>query len=139
MAVASNEERERVARAGFESFSASDPRTTLDLLAEDVEVFAHPELANAGRFNGHDGYLEWIGPWTDVWETLDFEVTDVIPVGERHVVADVHQTGHGREGIEVSMNVAFLFEVRDDELVSYLALLPNRDEAVALGREREAA
>jgi ketosteroid isomerase-like protein len=135
--VASREERERLARAGFEAFSASDPRTILPLLSEDVEVFASPELANAGHFHGHDGYLEWIGPWIDVWTDLGFEVTDVIPVGDRHVVADVHQTGHGRAGIEVSMNVAFLFDVRDDGLVSYLALLPNPDGALALARERE--
>jgi hypothetical protein len=66
-------------------------------------------------------------------------VTEVTLVGDRHVVADVHQTGHGRAGIEVSMNVAFLFEVRDDELVTFLALMPDREQAVELAREREAA
>jgi ketosteroid isomerase-like protein len=137
MAVVSSAQREKLARAGFEAFSASDPRTILAMLAEDVEVLASPELANPGSFHGHDGYLEWIGPWTEVWDDLDFAVTDVIPVGDRHVVADVHQTGHGRAGIEVSMNVAFLFEVRDDELIAFLALLPDREQALALARERE--
>jgi ketosteroid isomerase-like protein len=137
--MASSAQREKVARAGFEAFSASDPRTILAMLAEDVEVVASPELANAGRFHGHDGYLEWIAPWTEVWDELDFAVTEVTLVGDRHVVADVHQTGHGRAGIEVSMNVAFLFEVRDDELVTFLALMPDREQAVELAREREAA
>jgi ketosteroid isomerase-like protein len=136
--VASSEERERVARAGFAAFSASDPRTILALLSEDVEIFASPELANAGSFHGHDGYLEWVRPWIDVWTDLGLEVNAVVPVGDRHVVADVHQTAHGRAGIEVSMNVAFLFEIGADELVRFLGLLPDQEQAIALAKEREA-
>jgi ketosteroid isomerase-like protein len=136
MAVASSEERERIARAGFEAFNAGDHAALLALLSEDVEVFASPELANAGRFHGHDGYLKWIEPWTEVWETLEMAVTQTTPVGERHVVATVHQTAQGRAGIEVSMDVAFVFEAKDGR-VSYLALMPSADQAVELARERE--
>jgi hypothetical protein len=67
------------------------------------------------------------------------EISRLTPVGERHVVAEVHQVGHGREGIEVSMNVAFLFDIGEDGLVGYLALIPGREQALALGREGEAA
>jgi hypothetical protein len=99
-------------------------------------VFASPELANAGTFYGHDGYLEWMRPWAEAWDGLDMEVIGTTPVGERHV-AEVHQTGHGREGIEVSMDVAFLFEINDQGTASFLALLPNAEQAVELARERE--
>jgi ketosteroid isomerase-like protein len=136
--VASSEERERIARSGFEGFSAHDPGTTLGLLARDVEVFSSPELANPGRFHGYDGYLEWIRAWNEAWENLNLEVTAVTSLGDRHVVAEVHQTGRGRAGIEVSMDVAFLFEIDEDGLVSYLALLPDREQALAMAREREA-
>jgi ketosteroid isomerase-like protein len=134
--MASSEERERVARAGFEAFGTGDGTGILELLAEDVEIFASPELANGGTFHGHDGYMGWIEPWTDVWEELDMEITGLTPVGDRHVIAAVHQTGHGRAGIEVSMNVAFAFEIQDG-LVVYLGLLPTVEQAVGLARERE--
>ncbi len=136
--MAGSSDRERIARAGFEAFNAGDHPRLLTLLAEDVEVFASPELANAGRFHGHDGYQEWIEPWTDVWDALDMEVTQITPVGERHIVAEVHQTAQGRAGIEVSMDVAFVFEIQDG-LVSYLALMPTADQAIAQSRDREGA
>jgi hypothetical protein len=54
-------------------------------------------------------------------------VTENIPVGERHVVTTVHQEGRGRGGIEVSMELAFLFDVSNDGLCSYLAMLPTSE------------
>jgi ketosteroid isomerase-like protein len=137
--VASSAERQQVARAGFEAFNAGDHARVLAVLAEDVEIFSSPELANPGRFHGHDGYMRWIAAWTEAWESLDMEVTEVVPVGGRHVLANVHQIGHGRAGIEVSMEVAFLFEVTDEGLVSYVALLGEGEDAVEMARKREAA
>jgi ketosteroid isomerase-like protein len=137
--MASRSERERVARAGFEAFDAGDHQRVVELLSEDVVVFASPELANAGRFEGRDGYLHWIEPWVDAWEDLDMAVTEMTVVGDEHVLAQVRQTGHGREGIEVTMDVTFLFEIRDDGLVSYLALYPDREQALVDARQREAA
>jgi len=136
MAAASSAERDRIARAGFEAFNVADHPALLALLSEDVEVFASPELPNSGRFHGHDGYMEWIGPWTDAWEAIEMEVAETTPVGDRHIVADVRQTGHGREGIEVSMQVGFAFEIQD-RLVTYLGLLPTVEQAIAVAQERE--
>jgi ketosteroid isomerase-like protein len=132
------DKREALARRGFEAFNEVDAAAVLDILAEDVEVFSTPELANPGRFHGHEGYLSWVQPWIEVWEGLDMEVTEITLVGDRHVVADVHQTGHGRAGIEVTMDIAFLFEADDEGRAAFLGLLPNREKAVALGHEREA-
>ena len=98
MAVASRKEREALAREGFEAFNSADLGGIMRLLAEDVEVYSSPELANAGTFHGHEGYLEWIRPWNEAWEGLEIEVTTTTPVGDRHVVAEVHQTGHGASG-----------------------------------------
>jgi ketosteroid isomerase-like protein len=135
----SSDRRERIARAGFEAFEAGDNDAVVKLLSEDVEVFSTPDLANPGTFHGRQGYLDWIGPWVDAWQQIDMEISRMTPVGERHVVAEVRQVGHGRGGIEVSMDVAFLFEIGDDGLVSYLALLAGGGPAMSLAREREIA
>jgi ketosteroid isomerase-like protein len=136
MTVASSE-RERITRAGFEALNKGDYEALLPLFSEDVEIFSTPELANPGRFRGRDGFLKWIEPWTDAWEALDMEVTETTPVGEQHVVAEVHQTAQGRAGIEVSMDVAFVFDVQNGR-VGYVALMASAEQAVALAREREA-
>jgi ketosteroid isomerase-like protein len=133
------EERETLARKGFEAFNTIDARAVVDLLADDVEVFSSPELANPGTFHGHSGYLEWIQPWIETWDGLDMQVIDTELVGDRHIVAEVHQTGQGRAGIEVSMDVAFIFEADDDGRAAFVGLLPDREKAVALAREREAS
>jgi ketosteroid isomerase-like protein len=139
MEVASSAERERIARDGLQAYDAGDFERILRLLTEDVEVFASPELANAGGFRGHDGFVKWIEPWTEVWEEIDVEVQQTEAIGERHIVAAVHQTGRGRSDIEVSMDVAFLFDVDDQGQVPFLALLPDRQQAIAMAREREAS
>jgi ketosteroid isomerase-like protein len=136
MTVASNEERERIARAGFEALNKGDYEALLTLFSEDVEIFSTPELANPGRFHGRDGFLKWIEPWTDAWEALDMEVIETTPVGEQHVVAEVHQAAQGRAGIEVSMDVAFVFDVQNGR-VGYVALMATAEQAVELARERE--
>ncbi len=133
----STEQRESLARAGMEAFNAGDTDTMVAALAGDIEVYASPEMANAGTFHGHDGFVAWIIAWTDAWEQISAEVTDTITVGDRHIVTAIHQEGRGREGIELTMELAFLFDVGDDGLCHFLAMLPTPEEAVELARERE--
>src|SRR5262245_64998414 len=102
--MASREQRIALAQAGMEAFNDGDMATMLAALSEDVEVYASPEMANAGEFSGHDGFVSWITAWTDAWEEISAEVTDNTPVGERHVVTTIHQEGRGRGGIEVSID-----------------------------------
>jgi hypothetical protein len=58
-------------------------------------------------------------------------------VGDRHVVALIRTTGTGRgSGIEVENVLAWVFGVRDG-LCDYIALLPTREQAVALAEKRD--
>jgi len=121
----------------MDAFNDGDVPRMLAALTENVEVYASPEMANAGEYRGHDGFVSWIRAWTDAWEQISAEVTDNTPVGERHVVTTIHQEGRGRGGIEVGMQLAFLFDVNDDGLCTYLAMLPTPEEAIRMAEERE--
>ena len=134
----SSEQRIALAQAGMNAFNDGDMPAMLAALSEDVEVYASPEMANAGQYSGHDGFVSWIMRWTDAWEKVTADVTRNDPVGERHVVTTVRQEGRGRGGIQVSMDLAFLFEVDDQGKCSYLAMLPTPGEAVEMARRREA-
>ena len=135
--MATSEARESLARAGMEAFNAGDMDRMLAALASDIEVYASSEIANAGSFHGHDGFIAWITSWTDAWETISAEVTGTILVGDRHVVTAIDQEGRGREGIELTMKLAFLFDVGEDGLCHFLAMVPTPEEAVALAEDRE--
>lgn len=135
--MASSDQRRALAQGGMDAFNDGDVPRMLAVLTEDVEVYASPEMANAGEYGGHEGFVSWIRAWTDAWEEISAEVTDNTPVGERHVVTTIHQEGRGRGGIEVSMQLAFLFDVNDDGLCTYLAMLPTPEEAIRMAEERE--
>ena len=136
--MASRDERLARAHGGMDAFNDGDVARMLAALSDDVEVYASPELANAGQYSGHAGFVSWITAWTDAWEEVSAEVTENTPVGERHVVTTVHQEGRGRGGIEVSMQLAFLFDVNGEGQCTYLAMLPTPEEAVAMAERREA-
>lgn len=123
----------------MDAYNDGDMQGMLAALSEDVEVYGSPELANAGQYSGHDGFVAWITAWMDAWEEIGAEVTDNSPVGERHVVTTVRQEGRGRGGIEVSMDLAFLFDVDEEGKCAFLAMLATPEEAVEMARRREAA
>jgi ketosteroid isomerase-like protein len=135
--MASSDQRRALAQGGMDAYNDGDVARMLAVLTEDVEVYASPEMANAGEYRGHEGFVSWIRAWTDAWEEISADVTDNTPVGERHVVTTIHQEGRGRGGIEVSMQLAFLFDVNDEGLCTYLAMLPTPQEAIRMAEERE--
>jgi ketosteroid isomerase-like protein len=122
----------------MDAFNNGDLSRMLGLLADDVEVYASPELVNSGQYTGHDAFVTWITRWMEAWEEVSAQVTDNSAVGERHVVTSIHQEGRGRGGIEVSMDMAFLFDVNDEGRCRYLAMLPTAEEARTMAEEREA-
>jgi ketosteroid isomerase-like protein len=123
----------------MEAFNAGDMERMVAALSSDVEVYASPEMANAGSFRGHDGFVAWITAWTDAWDEISADVTDTIPVGERHIVTAIHPRGRGREGIELTMDLAFLFEVNEDGKCCFLAMLPTPEQAIRMAEERESS
>jgi ketosteroid isomerase-like protein len=133
------EQNAEVAGRGIDAFVRGEMETVLSIVSADVEVYSSPALANPGTYLGHEGFLQWTGNWVDAWEGLDLQVTSIEPVGERHVLAAVHQRAEGRaSGVAVEMDVVFVFEA-DGERCVYLALVPDLESALALAHEREAS
>jgi ketosteroid isomerase-like protein len=126
-----------VARAGYEAFQRSDVEAVLALTDPEVEIYLPPTLPNSGTFHGHDGYLTWLNQWLEAWEEFELRALEMEPVGERHVVTTVHQSGTGKgSGIPVEMEIAYMSEVREGR-VAALQLYATRDEAVRVAESRE--
>ena len=126
-----------LAQGGMDAFNDGDMARMLAVLSEEIEVYASPEMVNSGSYTGHDGFVSWIEAWTDAWEEVTAQVTGNEAVGERHVVISVHQEGRGRGGIEVSMDLAFIFDVDDQSRCTFLAMVPTPEEALGMAEERE--
>jgi ketosteroid isomerase-like protein len=137
--VADPEQRIRAVREGMEAFSAGDEQRVLHFFAEDIEIHSEPIAGNPGDFVGHDGYAAWLGEWLEAWDGFDLSPVRIEAVGERHIVAETHQTARGRgSGVPVEQTMFYVFDVRDDGRVAAMHLYGSWDWAVEVAQSREA-
>ncbi len=130
------DERVAITRRAFQLYVGGDIEGLLEMYSPDVVVTA-PDFMNAGPFRGHDGFMEWLRRWNEAWDTFDFDVRAVEPVGERHVVASVLITGRGRgSGVEVAQVAYWVAEIRGG-LGAYLEVVADGERAFDLARRRE--
>jgi ketosteroid isomerase-like protein len=130
------DERVELTRRAFQLYVGGDIEGLLELYSPDVEVTA-PDFMNAGPFHGHGGYMEWLRRWNEAWDTFDFDVHAIEPVGERQVVASVLVSGRGAgSGAEVRQMSYWVGEVREG-LATYVEVKADREAAFELARRRE--
>jgi len=126
-------------REGVDAFRRGELDGLLALAREDFEIYLPPNLPNAGRYVGRDGFVVWLNQWLEAWKEFTVEIIDATPVGTGHVVAVIHQSGRGKgSGVAVEMDVAYLWEVQEEELVA-MQLYATREEALEVAEQRERA
>jgi ketosteroid isomerase-like protein len=131
MAATRQEQNVELIRAGFAAFEAGDVDTVLEFLDEDVEVHTAPGLINAGTHRGRDGYIAWLTEWLEAWEDFQAEPVEFEPIGERHVLVLVNQTGRGvGSGVPVEMAFHWAIELADARLTR-MHLYAERERALA--------
>ncbi len=135
----SEDSRVALIQEGFAKWEAGDVEATLALYDPEIVVYAPPEIGNSGTFHGTEGFMKWAQAWLEAWETFEQHLRAVEPIGQRHALALVTQTGVGKgSGIRVDRDATYVYETRDEKLV-YMAIFFDHDAAVAHAREREAA
>jgi len=129
---ASSEQRNiEVTRLGFEAYNAGDFEALAELLHPDVELHSDNELINGGDYRGHEGFMRWNAEWVEVWEEFTIEPRSLETFGGHVILADTHQVARGAgSGIDVEMDVFWLFEVVDEKVVR-MHLYANRERALA--------
>jgi ketosteroid isomerase-like protein len=124
-------------RQVVEAFQRNDLEQIFALAQPDFEVFVPASLANAGRYRGREGFLTWLEQWLEAWDGFTVQVDDLEPVGQRHVVSNMHQSARGKgSGVAVEMDISYLWDVRDGRLAA-MQLYASREEALAAAEERE--
>ncbi len=127
-----------VAMRAFAAFNPDELDRVAAFADPDIEVFASPDLANAGSFSGPEGLQTWLQQWLEAWDEYDFEVKAMEPVGDRHVATTIRQFAKGRgSGVPVEMEVTFIADFLEGRMLA-LHLYPSRAEAHRVAEEREA-
>lgn len=122
---------EEIARRSIDAYNRGDAEALLEQLDAEIEVYAPPELPNAGAYRGHQGFLKWLGQWDEAWDEFRLEIESIEFVGERYGVVTVHQFGRGAgSGVEVEMRIFQLYEIQGDK-ATRIHLYPDRETAVA--------
>jgi len=112
-------ERVDIASRGFDAFNRGEFEAVGKLLHTDVVAVVPDSMANAGVYEGRDGFARMLAHWVEPWEELRVEVLELIEEGDA-VLAPAVQHGRGRgSGVEISMRVVFLLRFRDDRVVFY--------------------
>ena len=120
-----------LAHSAIDAYNRGDVEAVLEQLDEQIEVYTAPGLVNAGTYNGHDGFLQWLAQWSEAWDEFRLELERIDFVGEHYEVVSVRQFGRGAgSGVEVEMRIAQLYEVHYGK-ATRLHYYPDRDAALA--------
>jgi ketosteroid isomerase-like protein len=118
-------------RLGFEAYNAGDYEALVKLLDPDVELHSDNELINGGDYRGHEGFMRWNAEWIEVWEEFTIEPRSLETFGGHVILADTHQVARGAgSGVDVEMNVYWVFELAEDQVVR-MHLYASRERALA--------
>jgi ketosteroid isomerase-like protein len=126
-----SQENVDVVRAAFDAFTRGDTEAVLQLCAEDIEITQAPELPGVSpRQYGHPGVLEAFAIWPEQWDEYRIESMRVVADPGEHVVVTTQQRGRGKQsGVEVDMEFAFLFAVREGKIAEW-RIFVSEDQAL---------
>jgi len=131
-----SEENVEKVRAGLNAWSRGDWDAALKDAAPDVVL---DNSTNAGEWRGvHHGAEEikrmW-GLFTEPWERVEIELTDVIESRNDRVVTSTQARFYGRDGIELPgpTRSGWIWEFRDGLLVRLTVFNDLRDALEATG------
>ena len=133
--MSERDDNERLLREGIEAYNRHDMEAMTEFFDPDVELYIDAGLGNPGTWHGHEGYRTMVAAWRDAFAEDQSEVLAVEMVGDRHMIAKMHQRAVGAgSGIPVEMTNFYLLEVREGRAVRF-GIYGDREAAVAAVRE----
>jgi hypothetical protein len=129
--TAIQQENVALVRVTIEAYNTGEVQLIADQVHPQIEVLTGPSLINAGTYWGPDGLLQWLEQWNEAWDEFQLSIEELEPVGERHVLAVIRQSGRGRgSGVEIEGQVAHVYEF-EDGICTRFHLYADEDEARA--------
>ena len=120
-----------VVRRVYDAASRRDSAVVLALYDPEVELDnTRLEVVSGGVYHGHAGLRAFFRQWNEAWESVDYDVEELIDAGGDQVVSVVSRHGRGRSsGVEVAIRVALLWTIRGGKVTSVI-WFPTREDAL---------
>jgi ketosteroid isomerase-like protein len=134
-----NDQKEnvRVVQETIGAWERGDMDAVRAVVPADAEITSNEMGVNTGIYRGFEGLVTWTGEWLGAFEDWEQELRSFKPVGERHVLVDVHQSGKGAgSGVPVAMDLIYMCEIENGQLVRF-HLYPDEERALAAVRNAE--
>jgi ketosteroid isomerase-like protein len=136
-----SQENVELVRRLFEAFQAGlkgdDPGAYLDseAVADDYEwVIPPPGLDGRSVWRGRQGFVEFMGTWTEQFEDWTVRIERLIDAGENRVVAVTYQSGTGKgSGVPVEMSISQVHELEGGRLARVTNYLSHAEALEAAG------
>ena len=120
------------------AYLTGDEDTLRTLIPPDGEIHGAPGIVNSGTYHGFDGFQQWVKQWEEAWEEINYELLELIDVGDSIVVVPVHVIGRGAgSGLEIDSVFGWLYEFRDEQAVRFHVYASVEDAREAAGRLAE--
>lgn len=117
------------------AYQGGDEETLRRLMDPSIEIYGHPEIVNAGTYHGFDGFQRWTREWEEAWDEINYDLGEIIEVGDAFLVAPVHVVGRGAgSGVEIDSVFGWLYEWRDGRSTRF-HVYPTVDDALEAARE----
>jgi ketosteroid isomerase-like protein len=126
-----SQENMEVVQSAFAAFIRGDTDAVLQLCAKDIVITQPPELPGVSpRQYGHSGVLEAFAIWPEQWDEFRIEPPRVIADPGDYVAVAARTRGRGKQsGVEVDMEFAFLFTVREGKIAEW-QIFVSEDQAL---------
>jgi ketosteroid isomerase-like protein len=129
-----SEKNVEIVRRIFEAAANRDSEAVLALYDPGVQVDVSRapcrDLVGSRFYHGHDGLRSYFREWYEAWETVVWNVEELIDAGERVISVETEQ-GRGRaSGAAVEMHMSGIWTIRGGKVVR-VEWLEGRDPAEA--------
>jgi ketosteroid isomerase-like protein len=133
-----SQENVDIVQAAFAAFIRGDTDAVLQLCAEDIVITQPPELPGVSlRQYGYSGVLEAFAIWPEQWDEYRIEPPRVVADPGDDVIVAARTHGRGKQsGVEVDMEFAFLFTVREGKITEW-QIFVSEDQALEAAGLRE--
>ena len=113
---------------------AVDAGVATGIVDPEVELRPAPELVGRSTYHGADGFVEFVGEWTEDFDEWSIELDRTIEATQDRVVAITRQRGVGkRSGVPIELAHGIIFEL-DAGRVTRVSIFATPEQALEATR-----
>jgi ketosteroid isomerase-like protein len=112
------------------AYMSGDDEALRAVIDREGEIHGDAGIVNSGTYRGFDGFRQWVGQWEEAWDEINYELLEMIDVGDSIVVVPVHVVGRGAgSGVEIDSVFGWMYQFRDGRALRF-HVYPTLEDAI---------